>query len=128
MQHFLEYEHVHPPRDGRSHAKDDDGKGFFADGLTVQRDGSLGKSPAQYAAEARAAQEAASPQGQSTVRGRAELTAKTEAETMRGDSHSDTATLQRIFVTDATEINWQKTLNERRRIREFLRNRRAVVR
>ena len=43
-------------------AKADDGKAFFTDGLKKQRDGSYGKSPADYAAEARAAQEAANPQ------------------------------------------------------------------
>src|SRR6266699_2644922 len=39
------------------HAKADDGKPFMTDGLTLQRDGSLGKSPADYAREARARSE-----------------------------------------------------------------------
>src|SRR5712691_5483425 len=35
-------------------AKEDDGQPFVTSGLTLQRDGSLGKSPADYAREARA--------------------------------------------------------------------------
>jgi len=121
------------------HAKADDGKPFMTDGLTLQRDGSLGKSPADYAREARArserdAAEAASQRRSgASAQSAAVREAKNKAEQLRGNTHSENEQIGRIFVTvpGTSEINWpdtlaarlnlQRSLNKAQEVRRFIR-------
>ncbi len=117
-------------------ARNDDGTPFVTSGLTKQSDGSLGKSPADYRREAlersdRQAAEAKS--GTTSAASAAVRDAKNKAESMRGNTHSEDAQLQRIFVTvpGTSEINWQDTLaarltlqrslNKAQEVRRFIR-------
>jgi hypothetical protein len=117
-------------------ARNDDGKPFVTDGLTLQRDGSLGKSPADYAREARQrsdrqAAEAASQRSGASAQSAAVRDAKNKAESMRGNTHSESEQIGRIFVTAGTDIDWpatlqarsalQKSLNKAQEVRRFIR-------
>src|SRR5437762_1380953 len=120
------------------HAKADDGKPFMTDGLTLQRDGSLGKSPADYAREARArsdrdAAEKASKRSGVSAQSAAAHEAQRKAENLRGNTHSEDAQLGRIvvFFPGTSEINWpdtlaarlnlQRSLNKAQEVRRFIR-------
>src|SRR5947207_470037 len=99
-------------------ARNDDGKPFVTDGLTLQSDGSLGKSPADYAREARQRSDREATEAKSGTTSAASAAvreAKNKAESMRGNTHSEDAQLQRIFVTvpGTSEINWPDTLAAR---------------
>jgi len=109
------------------HAKEDDGTSFVSHGLTLQRDGSLGKSPADYSREARArserdAAEAASQRSSTSAQSRTAAEAKSKAEGLRGNTHSEDSQLQKLFVTipGTSEINWPDTLAARLRLQKSL--------
>src|SRR6266480_1385643 len=108
-------------------ARNDDGTPFVTSGLTKQSDGTLGKSPADYAREARARSErdaeAANQQRTgASAQSAAVREAKNKAESMRGNTHSEDAQLQRIFVTvpGTSEINWLETLGARQALQKSL--------
>ncbi len=98
--------------------------GVFIDGLRKQSDGSLGKSPADYAREAVArstpsvAPTAASIQSQ----------ARERAEGRRGNSHPQTATIQRLFVTrqGSSEIDWVATDDARAQLQNRYNSNRSI--
>ncbi len=119
-------------------ARNDDGTPFVTSGLTLQRDGTLGKSPADYAREARARSErdaeAANQQRTgASAQSRTAAEAKSKAEGLRGNTHSEDAQIGRIFVTTpgTSDINWpatldarlalQKSLNRAQEVRRFIR-------
>ncbi len=109
------------------HAKADDGTAFVSSGLTLQRDGSLGKSPADYAREARArsdrdAAEANERRTGVSAQSAAIREAKSKAEGLRGNTHSESDQLQKLFVTvpGTSEINWPDTLAARLRLQKSL--------
>jgi hypothetical protein len=108
-------------------AREDDGKPFVTDGLTLQRDGSLGKSPADYAREARQRSErdaeAANQQRTGvSAQSRTAAEAKSKAEGLRGNFHSEDAQLQAMFVTipGTSEIDWPSTLQSRLALQKSL--------
>jgi hypothetical protein len=93
-------------------AKADDGKPFIMDGLKKQRDGSYGKSPADYAAEARAAQEAANPQPTAQERLSVEDARwRSMAEqACNFGSHGQQQTLKQEFdKAQASGLDWRRT-------------------
>ena len=117
-------------------ARNDDGTPFVTSGLTKQSDGSLGKSPADYRREAlersdRQAAEAKS--GTTSAASAAVRDAKSKAEGMRGNTHSEDEQIGRVFVTvpGTSEINWpdtlaarltlQRSLNKAQEVRRFIR-------
>jgi hypothetical protein len=115
------------------HAKADDGKSFFSDGLTPQRDGSLGKSPADYAREARQRSdrdtEAANQQRTgASAQSAAMREAKSKAESIQGSTHSETDQLKKIFVTSGTEIDWLATHASRLQMQKQFNRHRETVR
>jgi hypothetical protein len=61
IQPFLSWEYVSTHRE-TEHSRTDDGKGFLHDGLTLQPDGSWGKSKAQHAKENRSADPTIAPE------------------------------------------------------------------
>ncbi len=117
-------------------ARNDDGKPFVTDGLTLQRDGSLGKSPTDYAREARARSDRdaeAANQQRSGASAQSALgrEAQRKAESIQGATHSETDQLRKIFVTSGTKIDWpathasrlqmQKQFNKHRETARFIR-------
>jgi len=108
-------------------ALEDDGTPFVTQGLTLQRDGSLGKSPADYAREARQRSdrdvEAANQQRTgASAQSAAIREAKNKAEGLRGNTHSESEQIQRIFVTTpgTSDINWPDTLAARQNLQRGL--------
>src|SRR6266576_983351 len=108
-------------------ARNDDGTPFVTSGLTLQRDGTLGKSPADYAREARARSErdaeAANQQRTgASAQSRTAAEAKSKAEGLRGNTHSEDAQIGRIFVTTpgTSDINWPATLDARMALHKSL--------
>jgi hypothetical protein len=96
---FLEYEYI-PQHQQTEHSRTDDGKGFLhGDGLTLQRDGSLGKSPARYAKERREAAEKLDP----TITPEHKLSADDQSwlrvarDACRFGNHSQQAQIQKIY-------------------------------
>jgi len=119
-------------------ARNDDGKPFVTDGLTLQRDGSLGKSPADYAREARqrSDRDAAEVNQQRTgasAQSRIAAEAKSKAEGLRGNTHSESDQIGRVFVftpgtssvdwsaTLQARLNLQKSFNRAQEVRRFIR-------
>jgi len=84
-------------------------------------------SPAEYARRTRAAYEA-NRESPATISKREQAAAKSEAESLRGWSHSENAQLSRIFVTDekTREIDWVATRNARLKLQKTFENRRAT--
>jgi len=119
-------------------AKEDDGTPFVTQGLTLQSDGSLGKSPADYAREARArsdrdAEAANQQRSGASAQSAAIREAKNKAEGLRGNTHSEDEQIGRVFVTTpgTSSIDWsatyqarlnlQRSLNKAQEVRRFIR-------
>jgi hypothetical protein len=114
-------------------AKEDDGKPFVTDGLTLQRDGSLGKSPADYAREARARSDQnveAANQQRTSAHSVAAREAQRKAEGLRGNTHSEDEQIGRVFilVEGTSEINWPATLQSRLALQQSINKHRETVR
>jgi len=107
-------------------ARNDDGTPFVTQGLTIQRDGSLGKSPAEYAREARQRSdrdaEAASQRSGASAQSAAVREAQHKAQGLRGNTHSEDAQIGSIFVTTpgTSDINWPATLDARLALQKSL--------
>ena len=106
--------YVPAPRKVSAAQHQDDGTKFVTDGLTVQKDGSLGKSPLDYKREARKRSEenAPSPDNSLSI---AQAEAKKECGLMRGNTHGATAAIQRMYVfkPGTTDVDWIGTRNAR---------------
>jgi hypothetical protein len=112
-------------------AKNDDGAPFLGTGLTKQKDGSLGKSPADYARERAAAQEAANPKPQSAT----QLSTSDQAwkklalEATQFGTHSDQAQIRKLYdqlVSQGAE--WRQVFDECARLRDVFKRRREQMR
>jgi hypothetical protein len=84
------------------------------------------KTKQDYLREARERYEPKAEESASSIRGRALTAAKFEAESLKGATHSQTDTLQRIFVMEGTSIDWPKTLEARKAEQRHQQNRNAV--
>lgn len=101
-------------------AKEDDGTPFLS--------GRVNMTAADHRREALAAQQQAreNSEDRSTIRGRQDQIAEAEANALRGHTHSDTAKIQRLFVSDQhdrSKIDWQATLAARKRMQSALADR-----
>jgi hypothetical protein len=122
--------HVVPtPRrvDPRSHAANDDGTPFLGEGLRKLPDGSFGKTPADYAREAVARSAKNSPSAADSV-SVLENQAQREAESLQGNTHSETAQLGRVFITKpgSSSIDWVRTLNARKTMQNSFKRDRSI--
>jgi hypothetical protein len=98
---------------------EDDGKKTFTNkGLRRLPDGSYGRTALDIKREANAASEAALRSvGQVRETSSLQSRAKSEAESLRGRTHSETAAIQRIFVFDSNhDVDWVKTLAARQQV------------
>jgi len=102
------------------HQQTDDGEPFLG------RDVNL--TPAQHRERARAAYAEPEKESPSTIRGREQAAAQREAEAMRGNIHSETNQIEKLFVIDQTthEIDWVRTRDARRSLQRLFEQRRAV--
>lgn len=84
-------------------------------------------SPAEHARRARAAYEE-KRESPAVIAEREQAAAKSEAEGLRGWSHSENEQLERMFITDerTREINWAATRDARLRLQKTFENRRAT--
>ena len=100
-------------------AREDNGEPFLG------RDVNL--TAAEHRARARAAYAEPDKESPSTIRGREQAVAQQEAESMRGNSHSETSQLAKVFVYDQTnqQIDWIATRNARRQMQRVFEGRRA---
>jgi len=114
-------------------AKADDGSPFLGGDMVRNPDGSYrNKNYAEQKADREAAEASKQPSATS-AHSAAVRDAKNKAESMRGNTHSEDAQLQRIFVTvpGTSEINWpdtlaarltlQRSLNKAQEVRRFIR-------
>jgi hypothetical protein len=108
------------PRQQNPRQHQDDGEPFLG------RDVNL--TPAQHRERARQAYATKESESPTTIRGREQAAAKSEAEAMRGNTHSETHQLEKLFVVDETthEIDWVKTRDARRSTQRWFERRRAV--
>jgi len=115
----LHYVPVPKQQDPRQH--ESDGEPFLG------RDVNL--TPAQHRERARAAYAEPDKESSSTIRGREQAAAQQEAETMRGNTHSQTEQLKKLFVYDQVhrEIDWVATRNARRAMKQSVERRSAVT-
>jgi hypothetical protein len=102
------------------HQLTDDGEPFLG------RDVNL--TPMQHRERARAAHAEPERESPSTIRGREQAAAQREAEAMRGNTHSETNQIEKLFVIDQTthEIDWVRTRDARRSLQRLFEQRRAV--
>jgi hypothetical protein len=102
------------------HQQTDDGSPFLGKDVNL--------TPAQHRERARAAYATPEPENPTTIRGREQAAAKSEAEAMRGNTHSETDQLRKLFVVDETthEIDWVKTRDARRSMQRWFEQRRAI--
>jgi hypothetical protein len=102
------------------HQQTDDGSPFLGKDVNL--------TPAQHRERARAAYAEPETESPSTIRGREQAAAKSEAEAMRGNTHSETDQIQKLFVYDQAnqEIDWVKTRDARRSMQRWFERRRAV--
>jgi hypothetical protein len=106
------------------------GKPFSASDLVKNADGSLrSKTPAEQRRDMEAAERAKQPD-LALAQSRAVAEAQRKAEQLRGNSHSEDAQLQAIFVTTpgTSEIDWPSTLTARQRMQQSLNKAREVRR
>jgi hypothetical protein len=75
----------------------------------------------------REAKEAANQPSSTSLQAVAAREARRKSEELRGNTHSETEQLLRVFVTSGTEINWPETLQARLRLQQSL-NRAQEVR
>jgi hypothetical protein len=107
---FLEWEHVSAHRE-TEHSRTDDGRGFLHDdGMTKQKDGTWGKSPAQYAKERREAQEKANPQTAEQKLSVEDASWRRVAEEACAyGSHSQQAQIRKVFQASVDAgLSWRK--------------------
>ncbi len=109
----LEWEYQ-PTHVQSRHAAADDGKPFFSEGLVKQSDGSFGRSPLDYAREAREAAEKANPQ----VMPQEQLTKSDAAwknmaqEACRFGNHSQQAQLEKVYKDGVSQALPWRTVYE----------------
>lgn len=122
VQAFLEWDDSATPRyaDARQHA--DDGKGF------MPKD-EVNLTPAQHLAKARAAYAEPDKESVSVIRGREQASAKQDAESLRGRTHSETQHIQRVLVMKegTGEVDWPGTRDARRQMQQAFERRNAVT-
>jgi len=108
------------PRERNPRQHQSDGEPFLG------RDVNL--TPAQHRERARAAYAEPEKESPSTIRGREQAAAQREAEAMRGNIHSETNQIEKLFVIDQTthEIDWVRTRDARRSLQRLFEQRRAV--
>jgi hypothetical protein len=102
------------------HQQTDDGSPFLGKDVNL--------TPAQHRERARAAYAEPETESPSTIRGREQAAAKSEAEAMRGNTHSETDQIHKLFVYDQAnqEIDWVKTRDARQSLQRWFERRRAV--
>jgi hypothetical protein len=105
----------------RSHAPADDGQPFLGRGVN--------KSPLDYRREMNEAAEKNNPTAPAPTSS-VQAAAKAEAESLKGNTHSETEQLGRVFVTlpGTSEIDWVQTLASREAFQRRLNNQQAVRR
>jgi hypothetical protein len=98
--------------------EDDKVETFTNRGLRKLPDGSFGRTALDIKREANAASEAALRSvGQVKETSSLQSRAKSEAESLRGRTHSETAQIRRIFVFDSNhDVDWVATLNARQKV------------
>jgi hypothetical protein len=104
--------------DPRSHVATDDGSGFLKQDMVKNADGSWrSKSPAEYAADRRLAEAQKNPGQADKI---IERQAQAEAESLQGNTHSQTDQIRKLFVTKqySSDIDWVITLNARKRMQK----------
>jgi len=108
-------------------AKADDGTPFVTDGLTKQKDGSLGKSPADYAREARERSEKNNPSpSQAPALDESERTWKAMAEGLLNDgTHSQQARVRAVFDREAGN-GWRRIYEACKKEANLYRNSRSI--
>jgi hypothetical protein len=91
-------------------AKNDDGLPFVTSGLTKQKDGTLGKSPADYAREAREAAEKANPQKETPALDPSEAAWKNMADGLLSDGpHSQQQRMRAVYDGEQAQgSNWRR--------------------
>jgi hypothetical protein len=106
VQPFLEWEHVSTHRQ-TEHSRTDDGKGFLHDGLTLQPDGSYGKSKAQHAKENRSEDPTIAPEHKLSVE---DANWKRIAEEACAfGTHSQQAQVKKVYDQSiAAGLSWRK--------------------
>jgi hypothetical protein len=107
---FLEWEHVSAHRE-TEHSRTDDGKGFLQDeGLRKLPDGSYGRTRADYAREAREAQEKANPQTAEQKLSVEDASWRRVAEEACAyGSHSQQAQIRKVFQASVDAgLSWRK--------------------
>jgi len=126
VQPFLEWdESATPPKpvDARQHA--DDGTPFLGRDVNEPRWKRI-----QREREEREAKDAASRPSAASVQSVTVREAQKQAEQLRGNTHSETEQLMRIFVTTpgTSEINWPDTLASRLQMQRAFQKHREVAR
>jgi hypothetical protein len=114
-------------------ARKDDGAPFLGRDLVKQADVSYrSKTPAEQRRDREAAEQAERAKQSGTVSSVAARDAQMKAEQLRGNTHSESEQIARLFVTTSTnEIDWvqtlaarlnlQKSLNKTQEVRRFIR-------
>jgi hypothetical protein len=78
--------------------------------------------------ELRAAQEKNNPTAAPASTSSVQAAAKAQAESLRGNTHSETEMIQKVFATNGTEIDWVQTVASREAFQRRLNNQQAVRR
>jgi hypothetical protein len=123
--------YIETPRrtEPQSHAaKNDDGIGFLHSNMVQNADGSWrSKNVAEQRADMAAAEGAKQPD-LASAQSLAVAEAQRKAEEIRGNSHAESEQIQRIFITEGSEINWPATYQARIQMQRQFQKHREIAR